>query len=211
MAVAGIFPAVAGDLESPSNSSSREDHSFGAEQVKPSAFAVVAKGTSDAIAILQQCDDRMFHENVQTEMNAMVLQGADHLQARAVSDVRQPRIAVPAKIPLQNPAVAGAIEESAPGFQFADARRSFLGMQLCHTPVVQVLPAAHGVGKVDAPAIPVIHVSHRSRYATFRHNCVGFAQQGLRNDRNLYSGGGSLDGGTQTRVSSPDDQNVVLM
>src|SRR5205085_5355012 len=70
MAVPRIFPAVAGDLVSPSNSSGRQHHSFGTEQMKSPALAIVSKGTRDAIAIFQQGDDCVFHEYIQTEMNA---------------------------------------------------------------------------------------------------------------------------------------------
>ena len=118
---------------------------------------------------------------------------------------------MPAEIALQNPAVFGAIEKSAPGFQFVDARRSFLGVQFSHTPVIQILAAAQGVGKVHTPAISVVHVAHGCRYAALGHDGVGFAQQGFRNHSNLYTGSRSLDCGAQTRASGPNDENVMLV
>jgi hypothetical protein len=84
-------------------------------------------------------------------------------------------------------------------------------MQLCHPPVIQVLTAAHGVGKVDAPAVPVVHISHRRGYATLGHDGVGLAEKRFRNDRDLYTGGGGLDGGPQTGAPGSNDQNVVLV
>ena len=54
MPIAGIFPAVAGDLERSSNSSRRQHDGFGTKQVKSAALAVVAKCSRDAIAVLQQ-------------------------------------------------------------------------------------------------------------------------------------------------------------
>ena len=55
---------------------------------------------------------------------AVVLQRADHLEARAVADVREPRIAVAAEVALQDAAVRRAIEHRAPRFELADTRRA---------------------------------------------------------------------------------------
>src|SRR5580700_10907930 len=99
MAVTRIFPTVAGDLVSPSNSSGRQHHGLGAEKVKSAALAIISKGTRDATAVLQQGDDCVFHEHVETQMDSMVLKGADHLQASAVAHMRESRIPVAAKIP----------------------------------------------------------------------------------------------------------------
>src|SRR5580658_1662080 len=144
-------------------------------------------------------------------MDSMVLQSANHLQSGAVTDVCEARIPMAAEIPLQNSAIAGAIKKRAPSFQFTHARRSFLGMQLRHPPVIQVLTAAHGVGKVNPPAVAIVHISHRRGYATLGHDGVRFAEKRLRNDRDLYTGGRSLNGSPQTGAPGSNDQNVVLM
>jgi hypothetical protein len=73
------------------------------------------------------------------------------------------------------------------------------------------LTAAHGVGKVNAPAIAVVHVSHRRGYATLSHDGVRFAEKRFRNDRNLYPRGRSLDSGPQTGAPGSNDQNVVFV
>ncbi len=82
-----------------------------------------------------------------------------------------------AEVALQNAAVGGAVEQRAPGFQFAHARRRFLGVQLGHARIVQILAAAHGVGEMDAPVVAIVHIAHGSRHAAFRHHGVGFAEQ----------------------------------
>ena len=110
-------------------------------------------------------------------MDAVVLQRADHLQAGAIAHMREARIAMAAEIPLQNLAVFGAIENRAPGFEFAHAVRRFLGMQFGHARIVQILAAAHGVGEMNAPAIAVVHVAHGRRHAAFGHHGVRLAQQ----------------------------------
>ena len=144
-------------------------------------------------------------------MDAMILQRTDHLQAGAIANMRQPGIAMPAKIALQNAAIAGAIEQRAPGFEFAHTGRSFLGMQLRHAPVIQVLTAAHGVGKVNAPAVSIVHICHGRGYSTLRHYGMCFAEKRFRNDCDSCAGGRSLDGSAQSRASRSDDHDVVLV
>ena len=90
----------------------------------------------------------------------MVLQRADHLQARAIADMRQARITMSAEISLKNPAVFCAVKHGAPGFQLVHAIGRFLGVQLGHSPVVDVLPAAHRVGEMDSPIVAVVDVPH---------------------------------------------------
>src|SRR5215469_1695066 len=111
-------------------------------------IAVGSKCTRNALAVFEQPDDGVFHEHVETEMDSMILQRPDHLEARAVSDMRQPRISMTAEIALQDAPIACAIEEGAPCFQFANARRSLLRMEFCHSPVAQILAATHRVGKM---------------------------------------------------------------
>src|ERR1700755_1171577 len=98
MAIARIFPAVAGDFVSPSNSSRRQHYGFGAEQVKSAALAVVSKRACDAAAVLQQRDDCVFHENAEPQMDSVVLKRADHFQAGPVAHMGKPRIPMTAEI-----------------------------------------------------------------------------------------------------------------
>ena len=107
----------------------------------------------------------------------MILQRADHLEAGAVADVRQAGIAMAAEVALQNAAVFGAVEQRAPGFQFAHAVGRFLGVQLRHAPVVEVLAAAHGVGEMHAPVVAVVDVGQRGRHSAFGHDGVRLAEE----------------------------------
>ena len=116
-------------------------------------------------------------------MDAVVLQRADHLQAGAVADVRQARIAMPAEVALQDAAVGRAVEDRAPGLQLAHAIRRFLGVELGHAPVVQVLAAAHRVGEMDPPVVAVVDVAQRRGDAAFGHHGVRLAQQRLADQR----------------------------
>ena len=119
-------------------------------------------------------------------MDAVVLQRADHFQAGAIADMRQPRIFVAAEISLQNAPVFRAIEDRAPGFEFAHAIGRFLGVQLRHAPIIDVLPAAHGVGEMHFPVVAIIDIGERRRDAAFGHDGVRFAEQRFANhpDRN---------------------------
>jgi hypothetical protein len=59
--------------------------------------------------------------------------------------VRETRVAVTAEVALKDLAVFRSIEDRAPGFQFSYTVRRFLRVQLSHSPVVDVLAAAHRV------------------------------------------------------------------
>src|ERR1700689_2485168 len=103
-------------------------------------------------------------------MYSVILQRTDHLEPGAIAYMGQTRITMSAKIALQNAAIAGAIEQGAPGFQFADARRRFLGMKLRHAPVIQILAAAHGVSEVHTPAVPIVYIGHGGGDSTLCHD-----------------------------------------
>ena len=87
-----------------------------------------------------------------------------------------------AEVALQDAAVCRAIEHRAPRFELAHALRRFLGVELGHPPVVQVLAAAHRVGEVHAPVVAVVDVGHRRRHAALGHDGVRLAEQRLGDD-----------------------------
>ena len=114
MAIAGVFPAVARDLEGAPDPTGREDDGFGAEDLETTAFTIVAKGTHHPTISSQQRQDGVLHMDVDALVHAVVLQGADHFQAGAIADVREARIFMTTKISLQNAAVFRPIEDRAP-------------------------------------------------------------------------------------------------
>ena len=130
----------------------------------------------------------MLHVHFDALMNAVILQRADHFETRAVADVREARIAMAAEVALQNLAVFGAIENRAPGFELMHALGRFFGMQFRHAGIVQILPAAHGVGEMHAPVVAVVDIAHGRRHAAFRHHRVRFAQQRFANHSRLHAG-----------------------
>ncbi len=158
------------------------------EDLEATALALVGEHAGDAIAVLEQRDHGVLHVHVDALMDAVILQGADHLEAGAIADVREARIAVPAEIALENAAVGRAIENRAPGLEFAHAIGRLLGVKLGHAPVVDVLAAAHGVGEMDAPVVAIVHVGERGGDAALGHHGVGLAEERLADQPDLDAG-----------------------
>src|SRR5262249_27067768 len=144
-------------------------------------------------------------------MDAVVLQCSDHLEAGAVADMGEARILVAAEIALKNPAVLGAVEYRAPSFQLSDASGRFLGVKLYHPPVIDVLPAAHGVGEMDLPIVAIIDVGERGRDAAFSHDGVGFPQKRFAHQTNRDSRGGCFDSCAQSGAAGTDDEDIVFV
>jgi hypothetical protein len=115
------------------------------------------------------------------------------------------------EIALQDTPISRAIEKGTPCFQFADARRRFLRMEFCHSPVAKILAATHRVGKVNSPVIPVIYISHRGGYAALGHDRVCLAQEGFRNESHLYSGRRSLNRSAQASAPRTNNKNIVFV
>src|ERR1700761_4987369 len=107
------------------------------------------------------------------------------------------RIAVSTEVALENASIFGAVEECAPGFEFAHALGGFLCMQLCHAPVVEVLAAAHRVGEMNAPVVAVVYIGEGCGDAAFSHHGVGFAEERFADDSDFCSGGCGFNGGAQ--------------
>ena len=211
VAVAGVLPRVRRDLVRLADAAGREDDRLRLEDGEPAALAVVGERPGDAVAVLEQPDDRALHVDGDALVDAVVLQRADQFEAGAVADVGEPRVLVAAEVPLQDAAVRGAVEDGAPRFEFADAVRGFLRVQLGHAPVVDVLPAAHGVGEVDLPVVAVIDVGERRRDAALGHDGVRLAEQRLAHEPDGHARGRRLDGGAQARAAGADHDDVVFV
>ena len=182
-----------------------------AKQLEAPALALVAERADDAVAVLQQRDDRALHVHVDALVDAVILQRADHLEAGAVADVGQARIAVAAEVALEDAAVLRAVEHRAPGLELAHAVGRFLRVQLGHAPVVHVLAAAHGVGEVDPPVVAVVDVGQRRGDAALGHHRVRLAEQRLADQPDRDAGRRRLDRRPQARAAGADHQHVVLV
>src|SRR5262249_54757324 len=135
-----------------------KDDRFRFKHFESAALPVVTERTSDAITVLEQGDNRMFHVDLNSLVNPPILEGADQFQAGTIANVSESRIAMTAEIALQNSSVRGAIEDGTPRFKFTNAFRRFLCMQFSHSPVVDVLAAAHCVGEMNLPIVAIVDV-----------------------------------------------------
>ena len=117
----------------------------------------------------------------------------------------------PPKLPLEDAALLGAVEDRSPFLQLAHPLGRLLGVQLGHPPLVEELAPAHRVAEVDLPAVAAVDAGQGGRDPAFRHDRVGLAQERLAHQRRLRAQRGGLDRGPQPRPARADDQDVVLV
>jgi len=155
--------------------------------------------------------DIALHVDVDALVHRVLLEGADHLEPRAVAHVGEARVAVPAEVALADEAVLGAVEQRAPFLQLEHAVRRLHGVQLGHAPVVEHLAPAHGVAEVDLPVVLFPDIAHGRRDAALRHHGVGFAEERLADERGLDAGRARLHRLPAAPPPRPDDKDVVLV
>src|SRR5262249_40497115 len=161
-------------------------------------------------AVLEELDDRALHVDVDALVDAVVLEGADHFEAGAIADVREPRVSMAAEVPLQDAPVLGPIEHGAPLLELANPVGRFLRVEFRHPPVVDVLAAAHRVREVDLPAVAIVDVGERGRDAPLRHHGVRFSEERLAHEADGDAGRGRFDCSPQACAARTDHQNVVF-
>jgi hypothetical protein len=84
-------------------------------------------------------------------------------------------------------------------------------MQLGHAPAVQVLPAPHGVGEMNAPIITIIDICQCSGDATFGHHGMSLAKQRFGNYRDFHTRSGGFCGRPQARSTRSNYQDVMFV
>src|SRR5690242_6621536 len=98
MSVASILPAVTRNFVSAADPPRDEYDCFRPENFEATALPFVTKGADRAIPIFQDRQDGVLHVHVDAAVHAVILQGANHFQTGAISNVREPRISVAAEI-----------------------------------------------------------------------------------------------------------------
>jgi hypothetical protein len=222
VAVAGVLPGVAGDLERLAHPAGGQHDRRGVEAHELTGGPAVAEGAGDPVAVLEQLGDRVLVEDREVglvvagagevlllQRDDLLLQGADQLEARAVADVGQARELVAAEVPLADLALGRAVEQRPVGLELPDPLRRLLRVQLGHPPVVEELAPAHGVAEVDLPVVVRVRVAHRRRDPALGHDRVGLAEQRLADDGDPLAAEPGLDGGPQPGAPGPDDEHVV--
>ena len=106
-----------------------------------------------------------------------MLESADQLEPGPVPDVGQASVAMTTKITLQDAAVLGPVEEGSPVLQLVHPVRRFLGVQLCHPPVVHELPAPHRVAEVDSPVVLRVDIPQSGGDPALGHHRMRLSQQ----------------------------------
>ena len=116
-----------------------------------------------------------------------------------------------AKVALQDEPFFGSVEERSPLFQFEHAIRGFLGVNLCHAPIVQHLSPTHGIAEVDLPVILGIDIAQGRGDAALGHDRVRLSQERLAHDGHARALLVRLDRRTQTGAARADHDDVVLV
>ena len=127
VSVPAVLPGVRRHLERLADAPGGEDHRGCLEQDELAGLAPVAEGSGDPVlaagVVEDQLGDGAFGEDLDARLvvaefglvfllkrDDLLLEGADDLQAGAVTDVRQPRIGVAAEVALADPAILGSVE-----------------------------------------------------------------------------------------------------
>ena len=210
MPVAGVFPTVARDLVGLADSAGREHDRFRAKNFESAALAIVAERADDAVAIFQERQNRVLHVHVDALVNAVILQRADHFQTGAIADVRESRIFMAAEISLQNAAVLGAIEDRAPGFEFAHAIGRFLRVQLGHAPLLTYWPPRIVSAKWTFQLSRSSTLASAAAIPPSAITVCALPRQRFANHADRNAGRRSFDRRAQSGAAGADHENVVL-
>ena len=87
MPISGVLPTIASHLKCATNATRGKNHSFRLIQTESTPLSVVTKSSRDPVSILEQADNGAFHVDIDSLVDAMVLESADHLEAGSVADV----------------------------------------------------------------------------------------------------------------------------
>ena len=212
MAVAGGLPRVRRVLPRLPDTPGGHHEGLGREDDELTTRAPVAHGGADpTVGVFQQPEDLALHEDLDTDGHGPLLQRPDQLEAGPVTHVGQPGEAVASEVTLEDPAVLRPVEQGAPPFQLVDPVGGLLGVELGHPPVVEHLPAPHGVAEVDLPVVLGPDVAHGRRRPALGHDGVGLAQERLAHEGGPQAPLLGLDGGPHTGATGADDDDVEIV
>jgi hypothetical protein len=211
LAVAGALPRVGVDLECATDAAGGENDRLRLELHELAVLAPVAERAVDALLVAEEPRDRALHVDGDPEMDAVLLERADHLEAGAIADVREARIRVPTEVALEDAAVLRAIEEGAPLLELVDAVGRFHRVELRHAPLIQVAAALHRVLEVDLPVVLRLDVAERRRHAALGHDGVRLAEERLADEADRHAHRARFDRCAKACASGSDDEDVVGM
>src|SRR5206468_11217112 len=79
-----VFPTVTGDFVRAADPARGQHHCFGPKNFEAPAFALVSKSPNDTVSVFEERKNSVLHVHIDSLVNAMILWGADHLQAGAI-------------------------------------------------------------------------------------------------------------------------------
>ena len=211
MTVAGVFPRARANRPTAGDAARGKNDGFRGEGVEVPFDPGVGNASGDAVPLLEQAADRVFHENVNALVDASLLECPNDFEAGGIADVGKPREGVAAEISLVDEVLGGAIKNSTPLFELSYTVWGFFGVELGHAPVGKPLAALHGVVEMHLPTVTGVGVLKSSGTATFGHHGVSFAEQRLRDDGGFCTASGRLNGRSKTCTASADDDDVVFV
>ena len=130
---------------------------------------------------------------------------------RAVAHVAQALECVAPERALQDIAAFGAVKQSSPLLELANAVWRFLRVNLRHAPVVEELSSAHGIAEMRAPVVAFVHIGHRGGNSTFGHNRVCLAKKRFADHADARSVSQGFNRSAQTRTARANNQDVVFV
>ena len=159
----------------------------------------------------QQIDDRVLHVDRDAQMDGVVLQRANQLQAGAIADVREARVAVAAEVALVDAAVRGAIEHGAPRLELADAIgrlcawSSAIRQLLTYWPP-RIVSAKCTCQLSRSSLLPIAAAMPPSAITV-----CALPSKRLADEADRDASRGSFDRGAQAGAAGADDQHVVAI
>ena len=210
--VPGRLPRVGGVQPALSHTAGGHHHRLGLEHHELPGGSPVADHPGDGpVGVMEESEDLDLHEHLDAVGHRLLLEGADHLEAGAVTDVGQAGEPVTSEVTLEDQAVLGPVEQGTPVLELAHPVGRLLGVELGHAPVVEHLAAAHGVTEVDLPAVLGVDVPEGGGHTALGHDRVGLAQQRFAHQRGAQSPGPRFDGRPQTGAAGADDDDVEFV
>ena len=211
MTVACVFPRARANRPTAGDAARGKNDRFGGEGVEIPVDPGVGDASGNAVPLLEQAANRVFHEDVNAFVNTSFLERSDDFEAGGIADVGKPREGVATEISLIDEVLGGAIKDGTPLFEFTDPVRGFFGVELGHTPVGEPFAPLHRVVEVNLPSVSGVSVLVGCGAPTLGHDGVGFAEQRLRDDGGFRSASGRLNGRSETSTTCADDNDIVFV
>jgi hypothetical protein len=83
-------------------------------------------------------------------------------------------------------------------------------VQLSHSPIVDVLAPAHGIGEMNFPVIAIVDIRQGSGNPSLGHHSVRLAQERFANEANSNSSCRGFYRGPQASTTGSNDKHIVF-